>query len=252
MTSIRAPTPADTPAPPALRESASRRRTRARMILLGCGILSGVLYFAGDVLMSAVYPGYSSLHRTVSELNAIGAPTRDLSIAFGLAGYLLLIPFGAGVWQSAAGNRRLRVAGVALAMLGISGLWGVTLASMQPPGTEQPASHAVSAIVGLLLLVTAIAFSASALGKRFRLYSVATIVVMLAFAGWAAMDATRIEEGLATPWVGVKERISFYSWHLWFIVLALVLLRQRRAANAEAGNREGMPMDVPVTTARAA
>jgi hypothetical protein len=35
------------------------RRTK---ILLRCGIASSVLYFAGDVLMSVRYAGYSYLH----------------------------------------------------------------------------------------------------------------------------------------------------------------------------------------------
>lgn len=35
-----------------------------------------------------------------------------------------------------------------------------------------------------------------------------------------------IEAGLETPWVGVIERVSFYSWHLWFMVLALRLSRR--------------------------
>ncbi len=51
-----------------------------------------------------------------------------------------------------------------------------------------------------------------------------------AFAGWAAMDSMRIQAGLETSWVGLKERISFYSWHVWFIVLAVTLLRRHLAA----------------------
>lgn len=78
----------------------------------------------------------------------------------------------------------------------------------------------------------AIGFGAAALDRPFRLYSIATILVMLGYAGWAAMDTGRIGAGLATPWVGLRERISFYSWHLWFIVLALVLLRQRDPGGA--------------------
>ena len=213
--------------------SAVTRGSKVRKVLLLCGILSGAFYFAGDVLMSAVYPGYSYLNQTVSELNAIGAPTWGLSIAFGIVGYLFLIAFGAGVWQSAAGSRRLRVVGAALAVLGVTGLWGVPFASMQPRGTEQPAAHAISGMIGVLLLVMAMGLAASALDRRFRLYSIATIVAMLAFASWSAMDAGAIEQGLATPWVGIKERISFYSWHLWFIVLALTLLSRHPTTRHE-------------------
>jgi Protein of unknown function (DUF998) len=204
----------------------SSTKSRVRKTLLGCGILSSVLYFASDAVMSLSYEGYSYLHQTVSELNAIGAPTRGLSIVFGLAGYVLLICFGVGIWMSAAGNRKLRVVGVALAVMGLTGLWGVPFASMQARGTEQEALHLISGMVGVLLLVTAIGFAAAAFGGPFRLYSIATIVVMIVFAGWTGRQAYAIEAGMPTPWVGFIERISFYSWHLWFIVLALILLRR--------------------------
>jgi hypothetical protein len=61
---------------------------------------------------------------------------------------------------------------------------------------------------------------------EYLLYSIATIVVMVLFGAWAGTYAGRVEQGLATPWVGVIERISFYSWHLRFIGLALVVLRR--------------------------
>jgi hypothetical protein len=40
------------------------------------------------------------------------------------------------------------------------------------------------------------------------------------------MDGARIEAGLPTPWVGVKERIGWYAYHAWFAALALTLLRR--------------------------
>jgi hypothetical protein len=86
--------------------------------------------------------------------------------------------------------------------------------------------------VAVVMIVAAIGFAATAFGRCFRFYSMATIVVMLAFGAWSGMEAPRIEAGLATPWVGVKERIFWYAYELWFIVLALTLLRQR------AGDRE--------------
>jgi hypothetical protein len=66
-----------------------------------------------------------------------------------------------------------------------------------------------------------------ALGRRFRLYTIATVALMLAFGAWSAMDIPRVEEGVATPWVGVKERMYWYAYQLWFIGLALALLRER-------------------------
>ena len=167
------------------------RHSRARQILLGCGVFSGALYFVSDVVMAAVYPGYSYLHQAVSELNAFGAPTRGLSVALGVTGYLLLVPFAVGIWSSAAGNRTLRVSGGALAIMGITSPWALPFASMQLRGTEQPVAHAVSGFLGMLLLATAIGCAASTSGKRFRTYSIATILIAVAFAGWAAMDSMR-------------------------------------------------------------
>jgi hypothetical protein len=100
---------------------------------------------------------------------------------------------------------------------------------MQPRGSEQGitgALHLVEGGVAVLMIVTAIGFAATALGRGFRLYSIATIVVVLTFGAWSGMDAPQIEAGMATPWLGVKERIFWYAYQLWFAVLALVLLRR--------------------------
>jgi hypothetical protein len=65
-----------------------------------------------------------------------------------------------------------------------------------------------------------------------RLHSIVAMVVMLAFGAWSAMGVGRIEPGLATPWVGVKERVGFYSWHVWFVTLAVTLFRRRTDGRA--------------------
>lgn len=41
------------------------------------------------------------------------------------------------------------------------------------------------------------------------------------------MDASLVAEGLPTPWVGLKERIFWFAYQLWFMVLTFTLLRQR-------------------------
>lgn len=99
---------------------------------------------------------------------------------------------------------------------------------MQMRGIPQEGLHLVSGAIGAVLVVTVIGFAAAVFGSAFRRYSAATVAVMLIFAAWAAMDAGRIEAGVATPWVGVMERVSFYIWHAWFMVLAIALLRDWR------------------------
>jgi hypothetical protein len=61
-------------------------------------------------------------------------------------------------------------------------------------------------------------------GKRFRLYSIATILILLVFGALTGLDAPRIEANLPTPWVGLWQRIVIWGFLLWVVVLAISLL----------------------------
>jgi hypothetical membrane protein len=201
-----------------------------RQMLLFCGVLSPLLYALADALAGLRSQGYSFRDQTISELGAIGAPSRFLFSMLLVPVYLLLLAFGVGVWQSAAGRRRLRVAAGLLIGLGVLALTVGQFVPMQPRGTNQGltgALHLIGGAVAVLMLVAAMVFAATAFGRRFQVYTVTTIVLMLAFGAWSGMEAPRIEAGLATPWVGVKERVFWYGYQLWFIVLALTLLGER-------------------------
>jgi hypothetical membrane protein len=200
-----------------------------RRALLVCGILSPLLYALADTLAGLSSKGYSFRDQTISELGAIGAPSKPLFDALLLVVYVLLTAFGAGVWKSAGDRRRLRVAAGLLVALGILALTVGRLAAMHPRGTEQGLSGALHLIEGgaaMVLLLAAMAFAATSLGRKFALYTIATVVLMLSFGGWSAMEISEVEAGLVTPWVGVKERIFWYAYQLWFIVLAVKLLRE--------------------------
>jgi hypothetical protein len=205
-----------------------------RKILLICGIVSSLLYVAMNVLVPMKWEGYSSASQMVSELSAIGAPTRPLWVPLGVTCTLLVAAFGWGVWASARQNRPLRVAGGLLVAYGVIGLaW--------PPmhlrevlaaggGTLTDTMHIVFAMVTVLLMLLAMGFGAAAFGNRFRLYSIATMVILLAFGALTVPDAPNIQANLPTPWVGVWERINIGVFLLWVMVLATVLLSARDTA----------------------
>src|SRR5579862_2852664 len=93
-----------------------------RKNLLVCGVLSSLLYVAMIVFVPMQWEGYRSASQTVSELSAIGAPTRPLWVPLGIAYTFLVAAFGWGVRASARGNRPLRVAGGLLVAYGVIGL----------------------------------------------------------------------------------------------------------------------------------
>jgi len=67
-------------------------------------------------------------------------------------------------------------------------------------------------------------FAAAALGKRFRIYSIVTIVILLVFGGLTGMDSPNIAANLPTPYVGIWERINITAFLTWIIALAITLL----------------------------
>ncbi|MGE5176543.1 MAG: DUF998 domain-containing protein [Hyphomicrobiales bacterium] len=201
-------------------------------VLLLCGVIAPLLYGVADALAGLLWSGYSFRDQTISELGAIGAPSRPLFATLLVPVYLLFTGFGVGVWKSAGTRRDLRVAGGLLIALGVLALTVGQFAAMRLRGAEQGLSgalHLIEGAVAMILLLAAMVFAGRALGRGFAVYTALTVAVMLSFGGWSTMEIPRVEEGLPTPWIGIKERFYWYSYQLWYIVLALVLLRERGA-----------------------
>ena len=205
-------------------------RNRLVTVLLACGIFIAVVQIAGDVVAAARYPGYSYANQTVSELSAIGAPTRPFQAGVGLVFEALVLAFAVGVWLMASGRRNLKISAVLLGMFALNALvWG--LFPMQQRGSEMAATdvaHIVGAIVQVVTIVLFIAFGSGADGRWFRIFSIALIVAILGAGALAGTQAGRIAAGSPTPFIGLIERVSFYGPSIWILVLAIELLRQQR------------------------
>jgi Protein of unknown function (DUF998) len=201
--------------------------TMSQKVLLICGILASLLYVGTDIFAAMRWEGYSYIDQSVSELRAIGAPTRPFLVPVLIIYALLEIAFGWAVRGTAGQKRSLRIAGFILIVLGVIDLVA-PFSPMHLRGTESTLTdtmHVILTVVTVLLILLIIGFGAAADGKRFRLYSIATIVILFLCGAWAFMDAPRIGANLPTPWVGVRERINIYGYMLWMLVLAIVLLR---------------------------
>jgi len=195
-----------------------------RKLFLFCGIASSLLYVALNILGALRWEGYSLKSQAFSELFAVGAPSRPLVVPLGLAYDVLVIAFGLGVWVSAGPKRALRVVGGLLVAYGVIGL-PAPFTSMQLRGAEQSPIHLILTGLTVLFILLIIGFGATAFGKQFRFYSIATILVILVFGALAGQDAPRIAANLPTPWHGVMERINIGAFLLWVVVLSIALLR---------------------------
>jgi hypothetical protein len=215
--------------------SAKSSLWRVRKPLLACGIAASLLY--GVMMLIIRYAGYSPMSQTVSELSAWGVSTRPLWMVLGSLYDALMIAFALGIWASAGGRRSLRIVGGLLLAYGLLGLaW--PFASMHQRevlaaggGTLADTGHLVLGGITVALMFAAMAFGAAAFGMRFRIYSIVTIVILLAFGALTTADASRVAANLPTPWVGLWERINIGVFLLWVVVLAIALIRSGWTTN---------------------
>jgi len=211
-----------------------------RRVLLAAGIGASLFYVIALVLGPMRWDGYSSIDQTVSELFAIDAPSRPLVVSLLFVSGVLSLAFGLGVLWSAGRNRALRVTGWALVIVGVVDQAGpffpmhMREVVAQGGGTFSDTMHVTLTIVLSLLFLISMAFGTVAFGKRSRVYSVATILTLLAFGAMASMQAGALATNEPTPWQGVYERINIAAYLMWMVVLAIVLLRAQRDATVGA------------------
>ena len=200
-----------------------------RKALIVCGAASSLLYAL--MIWGIRYDGYDPISQVPSELTAIGAPTRALWARLGWIYTVLVTAFGIGVWKAAGGNRTVRIVGgliLAYASLGL--LWPFAAMHQREVlaaggGTLSDTLHIVLGAVTVFLMFLAIGFGASAFGKPFRLYSLATIVVLLTFGALTFVEAPRLQANQPTPWIGLWERINISVFLLWVGMLGAALWR---------------------------
>ena len=208
---------------------------RTTILLLACGVAYAVFYvLANDIVAATAYEGYSRTSQAISELSAIGAPTRWFLAATLPVQTALLIGFGIGVRRAAHGRRSLGALGMwlmvfaAVALLWL--LFPMTSRQDMIAGT-MPANDAghigmtiwtVVSIFGILVL------GAVARGVWFRVYTAVTALAVLAFGAVTGIEAAKVPTGDPTPFMGLFERINVYGWMLWMAVLAIALIKNER------------------------
>jgi hypothetical protein len=198
----------------------------SRRALLVCGVLSSLLYVGIDQIAAVRHAGYHDFAaQTISELGARGAPTRALVNPLFVIYDALTIAFGVGVWMSGRANRPLRVAALSLIALGAIGLPGPWLFPMNLRGVGGDVAHIVGTSAMVLFIVIGVGFGAVALGRRFRVYSMATLVATLVFGMMTSVQAKGLATGDPTPWIGITERLCIGAFLAWVGALAIALLR---------------------------
>jgi hypothetical protein len=206
----------------------------ATNILLASGILSSLLYVIMNIVTPMLYKGYSPISQTVSELSAIGAPSRVEWIVLGMIYSLLLSGFGIGIWASAAGNQKFRLVGILFFAFGIVDMFWppmhqrTALAAGQ--GSITDTMHIIFSFMWVVFVFVVVAVGSTAFGRSFRIYSLLTLLMVLFFGVLTGIQAPRIQANLDTPWIGVYERIDIGIFLLWVSTFSVILLRHNKTS----------------------
>lgn len=212
------------------------RRDVLRRALLAAGPLSSLLYvITADVVIASQWEDYRRTHQMVSDLFAIGSPGRDAALPLLWLYMVLSTAFGVGVWASARGNRTLRIGGALLVGYGLSNILGSFFPLRLGDSTSVP-MHIVATNLQLTFMVAAMSFVAAGFHGWMRWYSIASLVTSIVM-GIAAFTAAPGP----SPLLGIGERISIGAFLLWVAVLAVVLWRPAKPAQAVA---VGAPAEV--------
>ncbi len=214
---------------------------RIRMLLLGCGVLSSLVWIGNDIVAGMLWQGYSFTDQAISELSGVGAPTRSLVVSVLLVYDVLLLAFGFGIWAQSR-QRALRLIGGIMVTIGVLGLVGMPF-PLQLGVTEASFSNTmhsiIAGVVGLLFLL-GMGLGAFANGKRFRLLSAGLLLALIVAGGVSAVMAgvDISQRGFETPppLFGLLERIDVYGSMLWVMVLSVILLRAEKRLSVHSEN----------------
>lgn len=193
-------------------------------VLLWCGVASSLLYVLMNIFIPFQFEGYSYMDYTVSELSAVGAPTRQVWVWLAMLYVTLFAAFGWGVLKSANDNGRMRALGLLiLAYCVVNIYWP----PMHPRGSETSLTdilHLVWAGVAVVFMMAMMGISSTIFGSAFKFYTIFTMVLLFSFGTITSMQAGNIPANQPTPWLGVWERFMIGLFLLWVSVLAFVLL----------------------------
>jgi hypothetical protein len=213
------------------------------------------LYVGIDVVAAIGYPEYHSFtSRVISELMAGGAPTERLVDPLFLLYDVLVLAFSVGVWMSRAATR-VRLAAALLAAYAVLGSLGPTVAEMNLRGSGGPKSadilHIALTMALVILMLATMVLVASTQRRAFRVYSYATMVIMVVFGVLTSFAMRGVDTGEPTPWVGLLERIDIGAFLLWEALLAITLLRDQAGTGVTAMRGHGTEhtcSELPVPT----
>lgn len=203
-----------------------------RKVVLSFGVAASLLYVAMNAFVPLLWKGYSVTAQAISELSAIGAPTRAVWVGLGVVYCVLLAGFGWALATDTGARRPLRIAG---ALMVVNGALSLYWPPMHLRGADfglTDALHIVWSAATVALMLGAMGFAAAAFGRPFRMYSLLSVVVLAVCGVLTAAAGPLVAADLPTPGLGTWERVSVGTFMVWLAVLSVLAARSYAARSS--------------------
>jgi len=202
-------------------------RMKERILFLA-GILGPIVYILNVILGGIITPNYSHIQNAVSELTQRGAPNIVILSALFVVSAILILLFGIAIMMRFKHrNRRLYTGGLLIVIYGIFATSLASIFPQDPLGGESTFSGTMHLVIaGLTAFVIMGGILLSGLGmdkqtgpwRRFKLYSVISVILVFAFGAPTPLLIMKNIEFL-----GLFERLTQLAYLQWFVVYAAKL-----------------------------
>lgn len=192
------------------------------------GIIGVIFYFLHVLVGNLLYEGYNPVTQAISDLTAKGAPSKMVAgilTAF-YGAFLFLFNLAFYLFFRKKINRIFSLGALSFIIMNLVSTVGYTLFPLSEAGyanTFQDIMHVAVTVLVVVLSITslvllAIGFFKSGKYKLMGILAIATLFFMM---------LGSILTGAATSILGIAERISIYSLHLYILALAIWLLKYK-------------------------
>ena len=196
------------------------------------GIFAPIAYLLNDIIGGIVTPNYSYITNTVSDLTKAGTQdTYLLGSIILLISSLMGIAFGIGIMSHYRykDSKLIFLGGLFLMIIGIFTTFTGTIFPQDTIGGEVTfpgTMHLVLVGISAILLFPSLLMIGTGLYREkqwrsFRQYTFISVLIMFIF---GILSAIVIMNGIEL--MGLVERISVYTFQIWSVVLAYLLIRE--------------------------
>lgn len=220
------------------------QKTTKAKILQYCGwlgIIGIIFYFLHVIVGNTLYSGYSPIKQAISDLTADGAPSKFVAgILTDFYGVFLIV-FSAAfyIFFRKKINLFFSLGAIFLFIMNVVSVVGFKLFPLSKAGyanTFQDRMHLVTTVIVVVLsIISLIMFAIGFIkNKKYKLLGYIAIITLF------LMMTGSVLSGAVPAILGLAERLSIYSLHIYILLLAIFMLRfKEEGKNIPIENAKG-------------